>query len=266
MHLESSFITQARQSSKQLFPQRQRASVFRPIGQSMIGVGVAGSILLLWGGSLLFFVQSSHLPLWAILLGILGRTFLHTGLFIVAHDAMHGVVAPSDRWLNHTVGRLALVLYAFLVYDRCLPRHWEHHRRPTQPGTDPDFHNGQDCGFFSWYCYFMSNYLDRQQIKVSFVGLTGALVALLVGCQASIVSLLLFWIIPMLLSSFQLFYFGTYLPHREPAGGYTNRHCARSSGFPVFWSFLSCYHFGYHWEHHEYPNLPWYHLPSARSS
>ncbi|MBD3338449.1 MAG: beta-carotene ketolase, partial [Candidatus Lokiarchaeota archaeon] len=24
-------------------------------------------------------------------------------------------------------------------------------------------------------------------------------------------------------------------------------------------------HFGYHWEHHEYPNIPWWRLPAVRS-
>jgi beta-carotene ketolase (CrtW type) len=58
-----------------------------------------------------------------------------------------------------------------------------------------------------------------------------------------------------------LFYFGTFLPHREPEEGYSNIHCAQSNSLPVFWSFITCYHFGYHQEHHEYPHVPWWHLP-----
>ena len=29
-------------------------------------------------------------------------------------------------------------------------------------------------------------------------------------------------------------------------------------------SFVSCYHFGYHWEHHVAPHVPWWRLPEAR--
>ncbi len=88
------------------------------------------------------------------------------------------------------------------------------------------------------------------------------------GAHICIANLLLFWILPILLSTLQLFFFGTYLPHRfaigeaEKAG---NSHHAISSNYPIVLSFLTCYHFGYHWEHHEYPFLPWYKLPSSLS-
>jgi beta-carotene/zeaxanthin 4-ketolase len=59
----------------------------------------------------------------------------------------------------------------------------------------------------------------------------------------------------------QLFYFGTFLTHREPTEGYTNPHRTTSNHFSHFWSFITCYHFGYHKEHHEYPQLPWWKLP-----
>jgi beta-carotene ketolase (CrtW type) len=44
-------------------------------------------------------------------------------------------------------------------------------------------------------------------------------------------------------------------------GGYTNPHRAQSNPLPIFWSFITCYHFGYHQEHHEYPHVPWWKLP-----
>ena len=76
-------------------------------------------------------------------------------------------------------------------------------------------------------------------------------------------NLILFWVSPALLSTLQLFYFGTYLPHRRPEDGYDNPHRARSNAYSTFWSFITCYHFGYHWEHHEYPSVPWWHLPEV---
>jgi beta-carotene ketolase (CrtW type) len=87
--------------------------------------------------------------------------------------------------------------------------------------------------------------------------------SLLWGLHIPMSNLILFWLLPLSLSSIQLFYFGIFLPHRRPKTGYTNRHCAKSSYYSIFWSFVTCYHFGYHWEHHEYPHLPWYKLPLA---
>ena len=59
----------------------------------------------------------------------------------------------------------------------------------------------------------------------------------------------------------QLFYFGTFLPHSEPEGGYSEPHRAKSTSYPVWLSFITCYHFGYHEEHHEYPHVCWWQLP-----
>lgn len=70
-----------------------------------------------------------------------------------------------------------------------------------------------------------------------------------------------FWVIPSLLSSLQLFYFGTFIPHSQPIGGYIQPHNAQTINRPIWWSFITCYHFGYHEEHHEYPHVPWWKLP-----
>jgi beta-carotene/zeaxanthin 4-ketolase len=70
------------------------------------GLLVATAIVMLWIGSLLFlsFVDIDRLlPLW-ILPAILGRTFIQTGLFIVAHDAIHGSVISNNRQLNDSIG------------------------------------------------------------------------------------------------------------------------------------------------------------------
>ena len=54
----------------------------------------------------------------------------------------------------------------------------------------------------------------------------------------------------MVLSSLQLFIFGIFLPHRKRDPGLKDESCTRSIHLPVFWSFITCYHFGYHQEHH----------------
>jgi len=110
----------------------------------------------------------------------------------------------------------------------------------------------------------MRTYLDKKQNIILFFGMTILFHGVRLGFDVPAVNLLLFWILPLLLSSMQLFYFGTYLPHRNH-NGISDRHRARSSDFPLMISFLTCYHFGYHWEHHEYPHLPWFKLPAARN-
>jgi hypothetical protein len=44
-------------------------------------------------------------------------------------------------------------------------------------------------------------------------------------------NLLLFWALPSILSSLQLFYFGTYLPHRHEEAEFADEHRARSNDF-----------------------------------
>ncbi|MBD2108611.1 fatty acid desaturase [Nodosilinea sp. FACHB-13] len=227
-----------------------------------MGIFVALVIVALWLSSLagLLLVDISQLNLLWIVAAILGRTYIQTGLFIVAHDAIHGVVVQGDRRLNHGIGRLAVSLYAPLSYQKLTINHWRHHRYPGQ-AQDPDFHDGIHRSFARWYWKFMSGYLNGREKIVMLVKLIAIGLTLIIGFQTSVSNLGLFWLLPIVLSSMQLFLFGTYLPHRA---GQANSHYATSSNYPLVLSLLTCYYFGYHWEHHEYPHLPWYHLPSAR--
>jgi beta-carotene/zeaxanthin 4-ketolase len=239
----------------------------------LTGLLVAIVIIALWLSSLglLLFVNiDRYAALWAIA-AILGRMFIQTGLFIVAHDAIHGTLLPSlgasdpvaNRRYNHSVGKLAVALYALLPYQKLVVNHWRHHRHPGQAG-DPDFHDGVHCGLFPWYLKFMCGYLDRRQQVVLFFGIGAIFWTLHLGFHIALANLLLFWILPILLSSMQLFFFGTYLPHRFSTGNSDSAHHIASNNYLPIFSFLTCYHFGYHWEHHEYPALPWYALPWAR--
>lgn len=231
-----------------------------PQAFSSKGLLVATTIAILWIGSLVFLssIDITQLSLLGISLGILGRTFIQTGLFIVAHDAIHGSVCPRNNKLNNAIGQFAVTLYALLDYQKLAVNHWQHHRQPGQAG-DPDFHN---CNGLIWYLKFMKGYLNIQQIIIQFFGLGMIFGTLHLGLHIPAVNLFLFWILPIFFSTIQLFFFGTYLPHR--AINPTNSHQATSSNYPLIWSFLTCYHFGYHWEHHQYPWLAWYDLPSVR--
>lgn len=231
----------------------------------LAGLLVAGTIVLIWIGSLGFCsaIDISRIsPVW-IVPAILVRTFIQTGLFIVGHDAIHGVVMPSDRRLNQAIGRLVVTLYAFLSYQKLAQNHALHHQHPGQ-SQDPDFHNGTNDQIWSWYLSFMTGYLELRQFLIQLLGMGSIFAILYFGLNTPLINLFLFWVLPIFLSTMQLFIFGTYLPHRST--NFANSHHATSSNFSFLLSFLTCYHFGYHWEHHEYPFLPWYHLPSARKN
>ena len=232
------------------------------------GLFIALGIIGLWGLSLSIFLRigvenpsyaSAQISIALIPLGILWQTFLYTGLFITAHDAMHGSVCPTYPRVNNVIGTIAVRLYALFSYRKLLEKHWAHHRTPAS-GRDPDFHDGVHSSFLAWYLRFMKEYLGWKQI----VGMAVVFQIMAYVLGIPTLNLILFWVSPALLSTLQLFYFGTYLPHRTPEGGYDDPHRAQSNAYSTFWSFITCYHFGYHWEHHEYPDVPWWHLPAIR--
>jgi beta-carotene ketolase (CrtW type) len=185
------------------------------------------------------------------------QTFLYTGLFVTAHDAMHGVVYPQNLKINNLLGWIAALIYALFSFKKLSSNHWQHHHHPASE-VDPDFHNGKQKNFFAWYWQFIKRYWSWKRL----LGLMAIFNLITHTLPISDTNLTLFWVIPSILSSVQLFYFGSFLPHKEPKGGYTNPHRAQSNHLPIFWSFVTCYHFGYHQEHHEYPHAPWWKLPS----
>jgi len=227
---------------------------------NIYGIAIALLIIGVWGistGLLLSGLNVETTPLGWKVLAIIWQTFLYTGLFITAHDAMHGIVSPKYFQVNYYIGSLSLLLYGLFSYAQLLKTHWQHHHHPASD-SDPDFHNGKNKNAIAWYLYFMQRYWSW----VRFLGLVIIYHFMHRILQVTEANLLLFWIIPSLLSSIQLFYFGTFLPHREPLGGYTDTFRAQSIYLPWLWSFLICYHFGYHREHHMYPSVPWWKLPA----
>jgi beta-carotene/zeaxanthin 4-ketolase len=222
---------------------------------------VAIALLMVWGIATLLLLPLSADSELILVLAIALRTFLQTGLFVTAHDAMHRSLCSKNEQVNNGLGRLSLWLYAGLSYDLCQINHSQHHRYPAQE-IDPDFHESD--ALVLWYFNFIGNYLShRDWLKFSCNWIL-LIVSSSYIFQLPILHAILFFLMPLWLSSLQLFIFGTYLPHRRRDKGLSNRHAARSSDYPVWLSLLTCYHFGYHWEHHEYPCLPWYRLPVAR--
>ncbi len=174
---------------------------------------------------------------------------------------MHGVIVPANRKFNDAIGTIVVLLYALFYYKNLVTKHWDHHKYPASE-KDPDFHDGVHKNFFQWYFHFIKNYISWKQI----LGIAIIFNLLFHLFHIPIPNLILFWVIPSLLSTLQLFYFGTVLTHRETEDGYKDKHRARSVSLPVFLSFVTCYHFGgYHWEHHAYPNIAWWRLPKSKS-
>ena len=229
---------------------------------SWVSLTIAITIILLWFASAiaLLKLQLNEVPLIAILIAMWLRAFLHTGIFIIIHDSIHGVVSDNQK-LNDFMGYVAAFLYAILPYQTLAENHRTHHRYPATD-RDPDFYHEPD-KFWLWYGSFMKDYQKGKQFWILFWGMT-VIFWILIFLKISVPNIFLFWVIPIIISSLQLFTFGIYLPHRPQSQGYSDRHRAKSSNYSVWLSFLTCYHFGYHWEHHQYPNLPWYRLPLVR--
>jgi beta-carotene/zeaxanthin 4-ketolase len=227
------------------------------------GVLIASAIFGLWACSLVLFlsIDISKLTVFGVIFAVLWQTFLYTGLFITAHDAMHGVVLPKNPKANYLIGSVAAFCYACFSYKNLLKNHWLHHRHPGSE-LDPDFHDFKHKNFFAWYFLFIRRYWNLRQ----WISLIIAFNLLKYFFHIPEVNLILFWVIPPILSSLQLFCFGTFLTHREPQEGYTNSHRTQSTALPVFLSFITCYYFGYHEEHHEHPHVPWWQLPALRNN
>jgi len=217
---------------------------------SHTGLLVAALVIGCWATSIILLMRwhfSFANPL--VYVFMLVQMHLYTGLFITAHDAMHGTVSP-DKDLNNFVGYLSTFLYASFWYPQLYTKHHKHHSH-VHTHDDPDYHQGS---FFAWYVQFIRNYLSVWQIVVM------AIVFNILKIWIPQPNLIMFWVVPSLLSTLQLFYFGTYQPHK---GEHDNPHFARSQRRNHIVAFFSCYFFGYHYEHHEAPGVPWWRLWKA---
>ena len=221
--------------------------------QSNTGVIFALIIIGLWLSCIVSLMQwevDFQNPL--LYLFVLIQMHLYTGLFITAHDAMHGTVS-SSRFLNKAIGQICTALYACFPFNKLKSKHHEHHEY-VHTSNDPDFHSGS---FLAWYFKFIATYLSLWQLVLM------ALVFNLLKIWVSELNLLLFWVLPSLLSTLQLFYFGTWLPHH---GDHSNKHQSRTQNKNHLFAFFSCYFFGYHYEHHDSPGTPWWALWKLKES
>jgi len=227
-----------------------------------LGLLLAAAIGVAWlaihvGGIFFWQWRPGTVPIAAAM--VLVQAWLSTGLFIIAHDCMHGSLSPGRSRVNRLVGTAALGAYAGLSFDALRPKHFEHHEAPGTD-ADPDFHSGQPRRLLPWFVRFFRGYYSHAQI----VRITVAAIAYMM-LGASLLNIVVFWAVPALIALFQLFYFGTFLPHRQQDGHFADDHRARSTRLSPFLSLLTCFHFGgYHHEHHLSPGTPWWLLPRLR--
>ncbi|PKV76347.1 fatty acid desaturase [Pontibacter ramchanderi] len=226
----------------------------KTINRDNRGIAIAAIIVACWFGLLVYLLRfpvdfTSPLPYLFMLL----QTHMYTGLFITAHDAMHGVVAPGRPKLNRLIGTVTAFLFAYNWYPRLLPKHHQHHKHVATE-EDPDYHHGS---FWPWYYSFLKNYITWWQIVL--MAITYNVLQLFFPLE----NVIMFWMVPAILATFQLFYFGTYLPHRGEHAP-ENKHKSGTQDKNHLWAFVSCYFFGYHYEHHDKPYLPWWQLYKAK--
>lgn len=218
------------------------------------GIFWAFALLTLWLAHLSYILAQplDFLSPWTYV-HVLIQTHLYTGLFITSHDAIHGVVSPAFPKLNHGLGWICATLFAFNNYAVLRKKHhWHHEYVNTE--QDPDVHQGN---FFVWWFKFMWQYVTWQQV------LAMAITYNVLKIWLPMENLIVFWEVPAILSTLQLFFFGTYLPHRGEHAP-ENKTQSRSQKRNHVWAFISCYFFGYHYEHHAHPYLAWWKLAEAK--
>ncbi|MGW8316603.1 MAG: fatty acid desaturase [Bacteroidales bacterium] len=225
-----------------------------------MGLFFAFLIMLLWGGHLAYILTSVEVS-WTnpwMYLHMLIQAYLYTGLFITGHDAMHQSITKV-KWLNNAIGTVAVFLFAGMSYRRLVKNHWDHHKYPGSE-KDPDF-NTRSQNFFAWWATFLYRYTTLWQL-LAMAAIFNILQHL---AGVAVPSLLVFWVVPAFLGTFQLFYFGTFVPHRLPHTERMGKHRARTQRQNHVLAMLSCYFFGYHNEHHLYPGVPWWRLHQVKN-
>ncbi len=227
----------------------------------VLGLAIAGSWLAIhaWG----MFVFELSWWNWPLALAVaMVQCWLSVGVFIVCHDAMHGSLLPGHPRINGAIGAVLLALYAGFAWKRLRDAHFDHHRLAGHAG-DPDFDEHHPDDFLRWYGTFFRRYFGWRSIL--FVHTVVGIYWLVIGIPMA--QIVLLYGLPALSSSLQLFYFGTFRPHRHLPGqgpGFADHHNARSNDFAPLVSLATCFHFGYHLEHHRRPDVPWWALPAAK--
>lgn len=179
---------------------------------------------------------------------IMTLTWQYAGLFIISHDLHH---AENPSVYEQFLGKLSLFCYGGFLLKTFSNKHNLHHKYPGIVGKDPDY---DDENIVKWYLTFLSRYINIYQaiIQISIYNLAKY-------SGVSDENMIFFWLMPSLLASIQLFYYGTYLVHEENG-------IIKNSNLPDWLITFTSYNFGHHKEHHRNPKIPWYNLGKKTNS
>ena len=182
-----------------------------------------------------------HVNILISVVHILVLIWQYVGLFIISHDLHH---SKTPSLYKEILGRVSLLLYGGFILEDFSKNHNLHHLHPGIDGKDPDF---SENNIIIWYLLFMKRYLNiRQLFNI------GLIISIMLMYHVDIIYLYLFWTLPSILASIQLFFYGTYLVHEK-------KKIINSPLHPIA-IYLTSYNFGYHEKHHHYPEIPWYEL------
>ena len=192
--------------------------------------------------TLLYFYNISNHSIFESIIHILILIWQYVGLFIISHDLHH---AENPDIYQQILGRLSLLFYGGFLLEDFSYNHTNHHKYPGIIDKDPDFDNKNA---ISWYFNFMRRYINFKQLIILItMGLTFN--SILPDGN----NLYIFWMFPSLLASIQLFFYGTYLVHKENG-------VIINSELPKKLITFTSYNFGNHKEHYTHPKTPWYDL------
>ena len=227
--------------------------------QVLIGLCLFALVFGSWLGLHLWalFVFEITASNWLLVLPIVSmQCWLSVGMFIIAHDAMHGSLVPGQARVNGVIGAFLLFIYAGFGWRKLRDAHFDHHLH-VGTAADPDFNADNPLQFWPWYRLFLKRYFGWRSMAYVWTVVLGYFLVF----GAPLENIVLLYGVPAIASSIQLFYFGTYRPHRHEKEAFADHHRARTNRYGVLASLISCFHFGYHHEHHLSPSVPWWGLP-----
>ena len=204
------------------------------------------------------FVAIDAHPLWALAISP-WLVCCFTGLFILAHEAIHGTLVPGHPRLGHALGWLFAFAFVFMDYGTLRARHFEHHQRPGREG-DPDAHpSGR---FLPHFASFIYRYLRIWQVALL------VLAGNAVGQAGHTRAMLCAYVVPAIASTLIVFTVGIFLVHHprlRALGVADERHRSVGVDLGGAGSLLAILFFNTHWLHHEHPQLNWLQLGLHRS-
>ena len=173
---------------------------------------------------------------------IMSLIWQYVGLFIISHDLHHNKNPTS---YENFLGRLSLLFYAGFFLEDFSKNHENHHKYPGNSNKDPDFYDGN---VIIWYLKFMIEYVNLKQVIIQLLFYN-----ILKYFNIEDDQMILFWLLPSVLASIQLFFYGTYLVHEKDG-------LIKNSKLPKWLVTFTSYNFGNHINHHKYPHIPWFDL------